>query len=86
MFNARHCVDIGIIDPKSNQEYLLGIECDGATYHSSRCARDRDRLRQDIIESRGWKVHRIWSTSWFRDRFSEERRLAQAIQSAVRSR
>ncbi len=83
---ANYFVDIGIIDPKSNQEYLLGIECDGATYHSSRCARDRDRLRQDIIESRGWKVHRIWSTSWFRDRFSEERRLAQAIQSAVRSR
>lgn len=80
---ANYFIDIGIIDPKSNQEYLLGVECDGATYHSSRCARDRDRLRQDIIESRGWKVHRIWSTSWFRDRFSEERRLQQAILQAL---
>lgn len=80
---ANYFIDIGIIDPKSNQEYLIGVECDGATYHSSRCARDRDRLRQDIIESRGWKIHRIWSTSWFRDRFSEERRLQQAILQAV---
>lgn len=81
---ANYFIDIGIIDPKNNQEYILGVECDGATYHSSRCARDRDRLRQDIIESRGWKVHRIWSTSWFRDRFSEERRLQMAIQQAMK--
>lgn len=80
---ANYFIDIGIIDPRSQQEYVLGIECDGAMYHSSRCARDRDRLRQDIIESRGWKIHRIWSTSWFRDRFSEERRLQQAILQAL---
>lgn len=79
---ANYFIDIGVIDPASPMEYLLGVECDGATYHSSRCARDRDRLRQDIIESRGWALHRIWSTSWFRDRFTEERRLGKALEEA----
>lgn len=44
---------------------LLGIECDGAAYHSSRSARDRDRLRQAVLEEHGWTIHRIWSTDWF---------------------
>jgi very-short-patch-repair endonuclease len=83
---ANYFIDIGVLDPSSPTEYILGIECDGATYHSSRCARDRDRLRQDIIESRGWKIHRIWSTSWFRDRFSEERRMEHAIRAALQEK
>jgi RNA polymerase-binding transcription factor DksA len=44
--------------------FILGVECDGVAYHSSRTARDRDRLRQEILESLGWKIHRIWSTDW----------------------
>ncbi len=42
--------------------YLLGIECDGATYHSAKSARDSDALRQEILEALGWKIYRIWST------------------------
>jgi len=79
---AGYFIDIGVIDPRNAGHYLLGIECDGASYHSSRCARDRDRLRQDIIESRGWTIHRIWSTAWFRDRSSEVKRLQRTIQAA----
>jgi len=45
----------------------MGIECDGATYHSAKSTRDRDRLRQEILEGLGWKIHRIWSTDWFRN-------------------
>lgn len=59
-------IDLGVKDPNSPDRYLLGIECDGASYHSSRTARDRDRLRQEVLEQLGWKIHRIWSTDWFR--------------------
>jgi very-short-patch-repair endonuclease len=68
-------IDIGVIDPSDENRFMCGIECDGATYHSSRSARDRDRLRQQILESRGWRIYRIWSTDWFHRRDSQERRL-----------
>ena len=58
-------IDLAIRDPEKRGRYLLGIECDGAQYHSARWVRDRDRLRQQILESRGWILHRIWSTDWF---------------------
>ena len=49
----------------------MGIECDGATYHSSKSARDRDRLRQTILERLGWRIRRIWSTDWFKNPHAE---------------
>lgn len=60
-------IDIGVVDPRAPGRYLLGIECDGATYHSASTARDRDRLRHLILESLGWELHRIWSTDWWRN-------------------
>ena len=60
-------IDVGVIDPGNPGSYLMGIECDGATYHSAKSARDRDRLRQQILEDLGWKIRRIWSTDWFRN-------------------
>ncbi len=57
-------IDLAILNPKNNQEYLLGIECDGATYHSSYSARINDRLRQEILEGLGWKIYRVWSQHW----------------------
>jgi very-short-patch-repair endonuclease len=68
-------IDIGVIDPNNEAKYYCGIECDGATYHSSRSARDRDRLRQEILESRGWNIYRIWSTDWFHRRQAQEAKL-----------
>ena len=62
--------------------YLLGIECDGASYHSARSARDRDRLRQQVLEGLGWRIHRIWSTDWFRDPDQELGRVEVAVRSA----
>lgn len=58
-------IDLAIADEERPGVYLLGIECDGSSYHSSRSARDRDRLRQSVLESHGWRLHRIWSTDWF---------------------
>lgn len=58
-------IDLAIIDNDRPGRYLLGIECDGAAYHSAKSARDRDRLRQAVLEDHGWTIHRIWSTDWF---------------------
>ena len=73
-------IDIGVIDPKNSNRFLCGVECDGATYHSSRSARDRDRLRQSILESRGWTIYRIWSTDWFHRRKDQEKKLLDALE------
>ena len=59
-------IDLGIYD-KSASKYILGIECDGAAYHSSKEARERDIHRQRYLESRGWKILRIWSKDWWKD-------------------
>lgn len=58
-------IDLAVADAERPGRYLLGIECDGAAYHDSRSARDRDRLRQSVLESHGWNIHRVWSTDWF---------------------
>ena len=60
-------IDLAVKHPDVADGYILAIECDGATYHSAKSVRDRDRLRQMVLEQRGWKVHRIWSTDWYRD-------------------
>lgn len=71
--------------PKQPGRMVLAIECDGATYHSSATARDRDRLRQEHLERLGWRFHRIWSTEWFRHRNEEIARAVSAYQAAVAS-
>lgn len=75
-------IDIGVKDPGNPGRFILGIECDGATYHSSRSARDRDRLRQEVLEGLGWKLYRIWSTDWYRNPKSELERVVIAIKQA----
>lgn len=75
-------IDLGVKHPKK-PAYVLAVECDGASYHSSRVARDRDRLRQEVLESQGWNFHRVWSTDWFRDRKNEEMRLLDAVRNAM---
>lgn len=62
---------------------ILAIEADGASYHSAPTARDRDRLRQQVLESKGWRFHRVWSTAWFRDREAELDRAEEAWRQAV---
>lgn len=80
--SAGYFIDLAVVDPARPGRYLLGIECDGATYHSARSARDRDRLRQQILEGLGWRIHRIWSTDWFRNPQREAQRVIEAIEQA----
>lgn len=79
---AGYFIDIAVKDPEHPGRYLLAIECDGAAYHSSRSARDRDRLRQGVLEGLGWNFHRIWSTDWFRNPQQEITRAVAAIEAA----
>ena len=79
---AGFCVDLAVLDPARPGRYLLGIECDGAAYHSALSARDRDRLRQQVLEDLGWSLHRIWSADWLRDPEGELRRIAAALEEA----
>jgi very-short-patch-repair endonuclease len=76
-------IDLAVLHPERPGEYLLGVECDGAPYHSAANARDRDRLRQEVLEGLGWRMHRIWSTDWWFDRDGEMTRLEAALQTAL---
>jgi very-short-patch-repair endonuclease len=75
-------IDLAVLDRERKGRYLVGIECDGASYHSSRSARDRDRLRQSVLEDHGWIIHRIWSTDWFQRPKEQLRKLVDAIEKA----
>lgn len=75
-------IDLGVLDPAQPGRFILGVECDGATYHSSHTARDRDRLRQDVLQQLGWRIHRIWSPDWVARRDTEIQRLRSAIESS----
>lgn len=78
-------IDLGIRHPDRPGTYFLAVECDGATYHSALWARERDRLRQQVLEHLGWKFHRIWSTDWFYRRSAELARLRAALDEATRA-
>jgi very-short-patch-repair endonuclease len=75
-------IDLAVADPDKPGRFVLGIECDGAQYHSSRSARDRDRLRQNVLEAHGWVLHRIWSTDWFLRPEEETAKVVKAIEAA----
>ena len=75
-------VDIAVRHPEKRGRYMLGVECDGARYHSALWARERDRQRQEVLEGLGWRIHRVWSTDWFHRRAGEAQRLARALEDA----
>lgn len=84
---AGYKIDLGVLDAVAPGKFLCGIECDGVAYHSAETARDRDRLRQQVLEARGWTIHRVWSTDWFKDRRGQIDRLLKLIdESRARAR
>ena len=78
-------IDIGVRHPDAPGQYMLAVECDGATYHSALSARERDRHRQNVLEGMLWRFHRIWSTDWFHRRAGEIERLKRALEAARES-
>lgn len=75
-------MDLGVRHSDRPAQYILAVECDGAAYHSALWARERDRLRQEVLEGLGWRFHRIWSTDWFHRREREISRLKDALAEA----
>ena len=74
-------IDLAVEHPDGN--YVIGIECDGFTYHSAETATERDRLRTEVLEEMGWTLYRIWSTDWVKDPYSERKRLIEAVDKAL---
>lgn len=76
-------IDLGVIHPNAPGRYLAGVECDGATYHSSLSARDRDRIRQIILEDLGWRIFRVWSTEFFHNPEAQMDQLHKRLEEAL---
>ena len=76
-------IDMAVKHPTYTGTFIMGIECDGATYHSARTARERDRIRQTVLEDIGWTIYRIWSTEWIKDPKGEGNKLLEAVKMAM---
>jgi very-short-patch-repair endonuclease len=81
---AGYRIDLGVVDDEVPGRFVCGIECDGVAYHASETARDRDRLRQQVLEARGWSLIRVWSTDWFKDRAGQVERVVKFVEQARR--
>jgi very-short-patch-repair endonuclease len=81
---SRFRIDIGVRHPDFPERFLAGIECDGAAYHSSKSARDRDRLREEALRNYGWEILRVWSTDWFDNPDLEASRLVAKLEELRR--
>ncbi|MDB2269271.1 DUF4011 domain-containing protein [Halorubrum ezzemoulense] len=75
-----YSIDLAIKHPDQPGNFILGIECDGAAYHSSKTARDRDRTRQMVLENLGWTIHRIWSPDWTSNQEREIRKIIEKVE------
>ena len=77
-------IDIGVVDPNHPGRYLAGVECDGATYHSSADARTRDKIRQQVLEGLGWTLIRVWSTDWWTDKAHATEALDRQLRACLK--
>jgi len=82
---SEYRIDLAIRDSRDMNRYVLAVECDGATYHHTKTARDRDILRQEVLQSQGWKIYRVWSTDWFRDREEALKGILSALELAKKA-
>ncbi len=83
---AGYKLDLAIPDPGNPGRYVLGIECDGASYHLFHVARDRDRLRQQVLEGLGWRIYRVWSTDWYLHPKESKEKLLEAVKKAIKQK
>ena len=74
---------LAVVDPEQPGSYVLGVECDGPTYHDSAVARERDHLRDLVLEGLGWRIHRVWSADWWHSREATVQRLQLAVSDAL---
>ncbi|MEH6305430.1 DUF3320 domain-containing protein [Olivibacter sp. CPCC 100613] len=75
-------LDLAVVDPKHPNRYLIGVQCDGENYANARSARDRDRLREQVLTNMGWDLYRVWSVNWYRNPTRELQALLDTIEKA----
>ncbi len=80
--SSAYRIDLAVVDPEHAGRFLLGIECDGYMYHRAETVRDRDRLREEELQTRGWKILRIWSIDWYANPDAEIARVLAAVESS----
>ncbi|ATP59411.1 DUF4011 domain-containing protein [Mesomycoplasma dispar] len=80
---SNYKIDLAVVDPKNENEFLLGIECDGSIFSKLKNARDRDILRKNVLKARGWKIFRIWSIDWFQNPKQQIRKIKEQIKLAL---
>jgi very-short-patch-repair endonuclease len=80
---SRFRIDLGVVHPDRPGDFLAGVECDGATYHSAATARDRDKVREEVLKSLGWTLLRVWSTDWWVDAQGASDRLDTALRQLL---
>ncbi len=80
---SRFRIDLGVVHPDRPGDYLAGVECDGASYHSAATARDRDKVREGVLRGLGWELVRVWSTDWWIDRDGALDRLDAALRTLL---
>ena len=80
---SRFRIDLGVVHPDRPGDYLVGVECDGASYHSAATARDRDKVREAVLRGLGWSLVRVWSTDWWVDPRGALDRLVQALEAEL---
>jgi very-short-patch-repair endonuclease len=78
-----YTIDLAIVHPKDHNRYVLGIECDGATFHSAKSVKERDVARQKFLESKGWKIARVWSRSWWKNPDQEVAKIESKINQLI---
>ncbi len=78
-------IDIVVINPDNDKEYLAGIECDGYSYKKAKTARDRDSLRFSVLERMGWKMYRVWSTEWITNEISAKKQLLDFLNNVLKN-
>jgi superfamily I DNA and/or RNA helicase/very-short-patch-repair endonuclease len=81
---AGYRLDLAIPDPGNPGRYVLGVECDGESYYLYHVARDRDRLRQQVLEGLGWRIYRVWSTDWYLHPKESKEKLLGAVKKAIK--
>ncbi|MCM3409550.1 AAA domain-containing protein [Metabacillus litoralis] len=77
-------IDLAVVHPNQPEKYIIGIECDGAMYHSAPSAKERDVYRQRFLETKGWKITRIWSRNWWKNSSAEIEKIDQLVKKLVK--
>ena len=64
-------VDIAVVNPYDEDEYILGIMMDGNTYKRSSNTKDREIAQVGVLKGLGWNLHRMWTMDWWDNRDKE---------------